>query len=181
MKTLRDFLLAEAKEKRQAPEGYEKAKTQGGITKDAVRILQTLSGIDDDGEKVSFADIKNNLLEPKIIKDNFGVASIASLKELFGKSGIFSSSAEGAIRMQEIFLQSDLASKHIRGEGGWRIKLKEGWPGLARTEASSQKVIMFWVNTLYNVYVLGTGSKSKQEKLIYFFSEDKRYMIVDEK
>lgn len=184
MKTLRDFLLAEAKkqkkEKRQPPEGYGKASIAGGITKEGLQILQRLSGVDDDGEEVSYGDIMKKIQEPQKIKDNFGVSSIGSLRDLMGKKGIFSQS-EGGKRMQEIFLESAAASRFIRGEGGYRIKLKSGWNTLARTEPSSQKVIMFWVNTLYNVYILGTNVQSKKEDLIYFFSEDKKYMIVDEK
>lgn len=181
MRTLKDFLLAEAKkEKRQPPEGYEPASTTGGITKDGLLILQRLSGIDDDGSAVSYADIMKKIQDPKDIKENFGVSSIGSLRELMGTKGIFSS-GEGAKRMQEIFLESNPAAKFIRGEGGYRVKLRDGWMSLAKTDKSSQKVIMFWVNTLYNVYVLGANAQSKQEKLLYFFSSDKKYMIVDEK
>lgn len=183
MRNLRDFLLAEAKseekEERQPPEGYEPASTKGGITKIGLQILQQLSGIDDDGSTVSYGDIMRRIQEPAEIKENFGVPSLNGLDELLGKKGIFGSS-EGAKRMQEIFLESNPAARFIRGEGGYRVKLRDGWVGLAKTEKSSQKVIMFWVNTLYNVYK-GDTAKSQKEKLLYFFSEDKKYVIIDEK
>ena len=180
MKTLRDFLISEAKdEERQPPEGYEPASVKGGITKVGLQILQQLSGVADDGSEVSYGDIMKRIQDPQDIKENFGVASLDGLNELLGTKGIFGSS-EGAKRMQEIFLESVPAAKFIRGEGGYRVKLRDGWTTLAKTEKSSQKVIMFWVNTLYNVYK-GESAKSQNEKLLYFFSSDKKFVIIDEK
>ena len=189
MKSLRSFLLEEARihegdensekpkddtpkpEKRPAPSGYTWGSTKGGITKEGQAIMKQLTGEDDSGKAISFSKIR--LDDAKEIKKKAGFGSVGSLEDLMKK--MISGSSEGAQAFQEVFRKM---TPGPRGVGGHEIELASGWDKLARRQKSSEKVLMFWVNTLYNVYLKGTNKD--KIKLKFLFSDDMKTMVVDE-
>ena len=171
MRTLRDFLLAEAmlnekKEEKPIPPGYAKASTGGGLTKSGVQILKQLSG--DEGAK--YSDIKYSDVTVEHIRSASGadVSKINDLKDLCLK-GILKGNSDGAKTMRQLFRKVDYAARENPGTDGFVITLHSDWGKLADAPKSSQKLIMFWVNALYNVYV---ENKIEAVKLRYYFSND---------
>ena len=190
MRTLRDFLLAEAtlregeenkkpktppkpKPTIKIPSGFRRASVSGQMSKTGIGILKDLSG--DDGAK--YSDVKLSDLSVKHIKKQFGVPgnNINDLGDLCSREGLFSKSAAGAKIMQQLFTGSDLAAAEHDGVGGYIIDLHPQWGNLADTPKSSEKLIMFWLNSLYNVYV---NRNVEKIKLRYFF--DDKSLIVQE-
>ena len=113
MRTLRDFLLAEAmlnekKEEKPIPPGYAKASTGGGLTKTGVQILKQLSG--DQGAK--YSDINYSDVTVEHIRSAFGadVDKINDLKDLCLR-GILRGNSEGAKTMRQLFRKVDYAAR----------------------------------------------------------------------
>jgi len=186
MKTLLEFLIAESKlqegEENKTenpkseivvPPGYRRASVSGSMTKTGLAILKDLTG--EDGQK--YSDVKLTDVSVKNIKKKFGVPGnmINDLGDLCGNKGLFSKSGEGAQIMQQLFINSNLAGIKYDGIGGYRIEMHPDWAKMAETKPSSEKLIMFWLNALYNVYV---NRNIEKIKLRYFF--DDKSLIVQE-
>jgi len=163
MRTLRDFLIAEARlhegEEEKIPPGFSKASVSGSMTRLGVKTIQQLGG-----EEAKYGQVKMNDVTVAHILKKFGApkGSIKDLKDLVGKNGLFGQ-AEGAKIMQELF-------RSMKPSGaGYTIKMIGDWKKIAGREKSSQKLIMFWINALYNVYV---KRDLEAIKLKFWFSND---------
>ena len=77
--------------------------------------------------------------------------------------------------MQQLFTDSVIAASEYDDVGGYLLTLHGEWPKLADTDKSSEKLIMFWLNALYNVYV---NRNVEKVKLRYFFSN--KALIIQE-
>ena len=190
MRTLRDFLLAESvlregqednnKTKNKSddappvPYGYSRASISGRISKTGLALLKNYTG----DEAVKYSDVKLSDISVKNIKSKFGVSSgaINDLDDLCSTRGLFSST-EGAEIMKQLFTGFKAAGTIQRGIGGYSIQLRKDWQKLADTGPSSEKIIMFWINSLYNVYVNRSIDKTK---LRFYFANDGSNFIVQE-
>ena len=190
MRTLRDFLLAESvlregqeynnKTKNKSddappvPNGYSRSAISGRISKTGLALLKNYTG----DEAVKYSDVKLSDISVKNIKSKFGVSSgaINDLDDLCSTRGLFSST-EGAEIMKQLFTGFKAAGTIQRGIGGYSIQLRKDWQKLADTGPSSEKIIMFWINSLYNVYVNRSIDKTK---LRFYFANDGSNFIVQE-
>ena len=186
MRTLRDFLLAETRineggedksprkkpkpepksnKEENVPPGFQGASVSGSLTKIGVQVIKSLGG-----EEAKYSQIKFSDVQEQHIRTQFGVSTkkINDLRDLVGRRGLFSS-AKGAKIMQELFLASEAAAKKHKGVGGYILKMDSDWAKIGGTSASSQKLVMFWLNALYNVYVKGNLDNVK---LRFWFSND---------
>ena len=179
MKTLRDFLIAESKEQNtpQTPLGWRKGSTQGRISNEGLAIIkQFLEGQDDDGKvfkyssrtKINLEQVRNNM--------KLSLSKDFSLGDLLGRKGVMNRESPGAKRLQLIFRSCQQSGAVERGLGGYVFELNPEWTKLANTQKSSEKILMFWINTLYNVYKQ-TGT-SDRVQLKFFFKGN--MMLVDE-
>lgn len=184
MRTLRDFLIAEARlheggdenkpkapkpkpssKEVRVPPGFQKASTSGSITRMGVNTIKQLGG-----EDAKYGQVKLSDVTVAHIKKQFGAraGAINSLRDLVGTKGLFSS-APGAQTMQELFRSMKPAAKIQKGTDGYILGMIGDWAKIAGTPKSSQKLIMFWINALYNVYVKRDLEKVK---LKFWFSGD---------
>ena len=184
MRTLRDFLIAEARlheggneNKSKAPKpkpsskevrvppGFAKASVSGSMTRMGLATIKQLGG-----EDAKYGQVKLSDVTVSHIRKSFGAksAAINNLRDLVGTKGLFSS-APGAQTMQELFRSMKPAAKVQKGTDGYIIGMIGDWKKIAGTEKSSQKVIMFWINALYNVYV---KRDIEAIKLKFWFSGD---------
>lgn len=165
MKTLRDFLIAEARlqesEEIKVPPGFSPASTKGPITRMGVATIKQLGG-----EEAKYNQVKISDVTEKHIRSQFGgdASKINNLRDLVGTKGLFSN-AKGAKVMQGLFTNSQSA----RGVDGYTIEMISDWAKIGGRPKSSQKLIMFWINALYNVYV---KRDLEAVKLKFWFSND---------
>ena len=156
MKTLRDFLLAEAKEdnkgknnkgeasQKSYPEGFAIVSNQGGLTKEA----QEAMGAANFTAAMDIAAVKN----PQKIFDEFGSVSGKTpydvLKGIVGNKNKFN----------EVFQAK--VSKLPEYPDSVVLYFKDNsWTTLAKTESSSSRLVKFWIQSLLLAYGVKTPSK----------------------
>ena len=179
MKKLQEYLIAEAKksEAKQVPIGWRKGSTQGRISNEGLEIIrQFLEGEDNDGETFKYSKRTNVDLERVRKNMKLGLNKQSPLGDILGRKGIMNKSSAGAKRLQLIFRSCQQSGAVEKGLGGYVLELNSEWSKLANTEKSSEKILKFWVNTLYNVYKQ-TGS-SDRVQLKFFFKGN--LLLVDE-
>ena len=184
MRTLREFLIAEARlheggdenkpkspkpesssKEVKVPPGFQKASVSGSMTRSGVVTIKQLGG-----EDAKYGQVKLSDVTVAHIRKKFGARSgaIQNLRDLVGTKGLFSS-APGAKIMQGLFRNMKPAAKVQKGTDGYIVGMIGDWKKIAGTDKSSQKVIMFWINALYNVYV---KRDLEAVKLKFWFSGD---------
>ena len=189
MKSLRSFLLAESRMNEgdepapkpkpkiddNVPEGYRKGSVKGKISKAGMEVMKQIAGETPEGKPVHFKNF--NVADKDKIKKAAGFGGVDDLKSLVGENGMFSSS-DGAEKLQQVFRGSAVAASVSPGASGYALTLADGWEKLAGRGPSSEKVLMFWVNTLYNVYVENSNTESTTLK--FYFSAGNKNVIVQE-
>lgn len=179
MRTLQEYLIAETKEPKQnqTPLGWRKGSTQGRISNEGLAIIrQFLEGEDNDGETFKYSTRTNVDLERVRKNMKLGLGKTASLGDILGRKGVMNRNSPGAKRLQLIFRSCQQSGAIQKGLGGYILELNPEWSKLANTSKSSEKILMFWLNTLYNVYKQ-TGSSDKTQ-LKFFFKGN--LLLVDE-
>lgn len=173
MKNLRSFLLEEGrKQKVEAPAGYRHASVSGKISNIGLQSIRDFGqGVDSSGEIISYKDW--NKSSASKIKKNMKLGSIndRSLKALI-QVAVFGGS-EGSKTLQKVF------TNWKKTADGYAISLVKDWQYMAKTSKSTEKVIMFWINSLWNVYVI--DENQSQGELEYFFSNTSFIVRVPKK
>lgn len=162
MRTLRDFLLAEAKgedknktgnkgENKEGetsrfdyPEGFQVVSNKGGLTKEAQEAI----GAKNFSEAMDIAAVKN----PKKIIDEFGSVNGKTpydiLKGVVGNKNKF----------DEVF-QSKVSRLPNYPDSVVLYFKDNSWTSLAKTESSSSRLVKFWIQSLLLAYGAKTPSK----------------------
>jgi len=170
MKTLRDFLLAEAKEDKknkndkttkpaiEYPEGFKVVDNRGGLTAEAKEAM----GAANFTAAMDLAATKN----PQKIMDEFGSVNGTShyevLKSVVGNKNKFN----------QVF--QNKVSKLPGVEGGIILYfVSNDWVTLASKAPSSKRLVKFWIQSLLLAY----GVKSPS-KLTYVANEDNDLFAV---
>ena len=160
MRTLRDFLLAEAKEdenkddknsessttNKQLPDGFTVVSNRGSLTKEA----QEAMGAQNWNSAMDIAATKN----PKKIKDKLGSVSgtgvYAILKSIMANNN----------DLDEVFKKE--VGKVTQIEDSCVLQFKSNdWQTLAKTSSSSQRLVKFWISSALTAYgVEGVSKKT---------------------
>ena len=157
MKTLREFLIAEAKEDKineKIPEGFSIIKSSGGLTGAA---KEAMGG----SFKAGLEAASSSKGRQKIIDQLKGTGS-DTIKS------IITSVVKTKNDLDEVFIEISSKSEEIIGDkDGVVIKLNASeWPTLAGREKSSLRLLKFW---LYSTY-LPMGIKRKAWSLLLVLS-----------
>ena len=162
MKTLKDFLLEEAKNdknekpgvpQKSYPEGFKVVSNQGGLTKEA----QEAMGAANFTAAMDIAAVKN----PQKIFDEFGSVSGKKtpydiLKGIVGNKNKFNEIFEAKVSKLPDY--PDSVVLYFKSND---------WTSLAKTESSSSRLIKFWIQSLLLAY----GAK-KPSSLTYLKNVD---------
>ena len=184
MRTLRDFLYKEFKlneetessDPKLPPVGWIKGSTGGRISKEGLQIIRQFAQAENNEGKIVKYSQRTNIDVDRVIKNmGLDLGSNSSLGDILGLKGVMNPSSVGAKRLQLIFQSVDQSGSVAPGRGGYVFDLNPEWPQLAGRPKSSQKILMFWINTIYNIYKTGNPDDTQ---LRFFFKGDK--MMVDE-
>jgi len=174
MRTLRDFLLAEAKEdekqedkgknsegettNKELPDGFVIVSNRGSLTKEA----QEAMGAKNWNSAMDIAATKN----PKKIKDKLGSVSgtgvYAVLKSIMANNN----------DLDEVFKKEVGKVPQIEDSCVLQFKSND-WQTLAKTSSSSQRLVKFWISSALTAYGV-----DKVSKKTYAINEDTDQFIV---
>ena len=162
MKTLREFLIAEAKEDKtneKIPEGFSIIKSSGGLTGAA---KEAMGG----SFKAGLEAASSSKGKQKIIDQLKGTGS-DTIKS------IITSVVKTKNDLDEVFIEISSKSEEIIGDkDGVVIKLNASeWPTLAGREKSSLRLLKFWLYSTLLAY-------GYQKKGVVFAISDKKDSIV---